>query len=580
MTAMRSWLVGSILILVLGPTARAQDVIDQQSLGPCAVGSHQIQEFEPSGQTFIPRGPTLTAVEVFLIKYTAPFSDTLTLTVVEGNVLGPVVASTSSVVTSPPTMDGWYRFTFPTSASITPGLTHSILIDATNPSWGWRDENDGPGCGYPDGNSIILGEVYPLGHRSFRTYTLCGNGTVDAGEQCDDGNGDSTDGCTTSCTICGNGVTTVPEECDDANGVPGDGCENDCTLTSCGDGAVQAPEECDDGNQANDDCCTRSCRLVAAGRGCTSDFEACTDRTCDGAGSCNPSFNSAPCDDGVGCNGADTCSAGVCSIHAGDPCAAMDCGGHCVMSPFPQCVYDLAGTPCTDDGNTCTNDQCDGAGTCAHATLTDGSACHDDACIAGTCASGACQLGSTSACDPCLTCDGSGGCVPPTGLGCRTPAAGGSSVALKNAADPSRDSISWSWKVASGTAKADFGTPLATTNFGLCVFEQSGLTLSARAPAGGICADKACWRDLSAGFSYRDRELTPDGIAKLDLKVGSAGQGKIRLRGKGANLSMPGLGLSTPVTVRLVRSDGPDCWEAVYSTPGRNDAQRFKAKSD
>lgn len=213
----------------------------------------------------------------------------------------------------------------------------------------------------------------------------------------------------------------------------------------------------------------------------------------------------------------------------------------------------------------------------AHPALTDGSACHDDACIAGTCTAGVCDLGSASACDPCLVCDGSGGCVPPTGLGCRSAAPHGSSVALKNAPDPSRDSLSWGWKVASGTAKADFGTPLATTDFGLCVFDQNGLALSARAPAGGICAGNACWRDRSAGFAYRDRELTPDGIAKLDLKAGSAGQGKLRLRGRGANLAMPVLGLATPVTVRLVRSDGP---ASVYSAPARNDTERFKAKSD
>jgi cysteine-rich repeat protein len=68
---------------------------------------------------------------------------------------------------------------------------------------------------------------------------LCGNGVVDFGEECDDGNGTAGDGCTDCvvdrgwvCTgnvcsqICGNGVRDDEEECDDGNNVPGDGCSN------------------------------------------------------------------------------------------------------------------------------------------------------------------------------------------------------------------------------------------------------------------------------------------------------------------------------------------------------------------
>jgi cysteine-rich repeat protein len=66
----------------------------------------------------------------------------------------------------------------------------------------------------------------------------CGNGIVDPGEECDDGNTDPTDGCTNSCTICGNGVVTAPEQCDDGNLTNGDGCESRCVLT----GALPAPD--------------------------------------------------------------------------------------------------------------------------------------------------------------------------------------------------------------------------------------------------------------------------------------------------------------------------------------------------
>lgn len=60
----------------------------------------------------------------------------------------------------------------------------------------------------------------------------CGDGIHNpaAGEECDDGNTDDTDGCTNSCTICGNGVITAPEHCDDGNTLSGDGCQADCSC--------------------------------------------------------------------------------------------------------------------------------------------------------------------------------------------------------------------------------------------------------------------------------------------------------------------------------------------------------------
>jgi cysteine-rich repeat protein len=61
----------------------------------------------------------------------------------------------------------------------------------------------------------------------------CGDGAVDAGEECDDGadNSDSEPGaCRTDCTqpSCGDGVVDPGEECDDGNNVNGDGCSAEC----------------------------------------------------------------------------------------------------------------------------------------------------------------------------------------------------------------------------------------------------------------------------------------------------------------------------------------------------------------
>ncbi len=71
------------------------------------------------------------------------------------------------------------------------------------------------------------------------TATVCGDGTVDTGEQCDDGNIASGDGCDSNCTptACGNGVVSPDEDCDDGNTTGGDGCPSTCHdgETSCDD---------------------------------------------------------------------------------------------------------------------------------------------------------------------------------------------------------------------------------------------------------------------------------------------------------------------------------------------------------
>jgi cysteine-rich repeat protein len=62
---------------------------------------------------------------------------------------------------------------------------------------------------------------------------VCGNGTREVGEQCDDGNTTSCDGCAATCRaeFCGDGIVECSEQCDDgpANGTPGDPCTAQCT---------------------------------------------------------------------------------------------------------------------------------------------------------------------------------------------------------------------------------------------------------------------------------------------------------------------------------------------------------------
>jgi cysteine-rich repeat protein len=105
---------------------------------------------------------------------------------------------------------------------------------------------------------------------------VCGNGTVETGEECDDGNRTDGDGCSSVCKkpapppapVCGNGVVETGEECDDGNRTDGDGCSSVCKKPApppgpvCGNGVLEAGEECDDGNHTDGDGCSSTCTII------------------------------------------------------------------------------------------------------------------------------------------------------------------------------------------------------------------------------------------------------------------------------------------------------------------------------
>jgi|GEM_PF-5977382 len=64
---------------------------------------------------------------------------------------------------------------------------------------------------------------------------VCGDGSVDSGEVCDDGNRVAGDGCRADCQgveVCGDGLvdSATGEQCDDGGTTPGDGCDAACQL--------------------------------------------------------------------------------------------------------------------------------------------------------------------------------------------------------------------------------------------------------------------------------------------------------------------------------------------------------------
>ncbi|HID23090.1 MAG TPA: hypothetical protein EYP14_11910, partial [Planctomycetaceae bacterium] len=127
-----------------------------------------------------------------------------------------------------------------------------------------------------------------------------------------------------------------------------------------------APSEEEIGNGIDDDCDgeTDECTSDAD----CSDGNECTVDSCDGGMCANrPVADGTACtDDGVFCNGPESCAGGVC-VHGGDPCAGADGDSNCAES-------------------------CDEAADDCRGADPDGSACDDgawctvgDACMGGLC---------------------------------------------------------------------------------------------------------------------------------------------------------------------------------------------------
>jgi len=138
----------------------------------------------------------------------------------------------------------------------------------------------------------------------------------------------------------------------------------------------------------------------------------------------------------------------------------------------------------------------------------------------------------------------------------------------------------WKWRLA-GSA-TDFGDPLLSDDYALCLYDGAdALALRSDAPAGATCGATSCWRAKAAGsFLYRDPSGAPTGLAKLLLKTKAGAGTKVAVKGRGANLAMPSpASLSTPVRAQLQTSAGA-CWEAVYdgAAVGLQDASQLKAK--
>ena len=141
----------------------------------------------------------------------------------------------------------------------------------------------------PDSNTDAMTST-PMTTELPEPDPICGNGVLEVGEECDDGNADNDDTCLDTCVeaSCGDGYVGPGEGCDDGNDVDDDECSNECVPGECGDGVVQQGELCDDGNDVETDACLSTCAEASCGDGYVWEgVETCDDGNADDDDACN-----------------------------------------------------------------------------------------------------------------------------------------------------------------------------------------------------------------------------------------------------------------------------------------------------
>ncbi len=214
---------------------------------------------------------------------------------------------------------------------------------------------------------------------------VCGNGEIDQGELCDDGNLLDGDGCSAACIdegcIAETGDYPDVALCDDGRACTRDRCD---TVSH----ACVHEHLCDDLVDCTvDSCVDDACRNVPSDAAC-SDGNPCTEDVCVARVGCANPDNTDPCDDGLFCTVDDVCDAGVCTGTPRNCADGVSCTIDTCDDEADRCVHAAEDSLC-DDGAPCNGlETCDAAGDCQEGAPVDCSpldtACRTGACDAAT----------------------------------------------------------------------------------------------------------------------------------------------------------------------------------------------------
>ena len=212
---------------------------------------------------------------------------------------------------------------------------------------------------------------------------------------CNDGVGCTADSCNEETDSCDN--VTNNGVCD--NGLFCDGAEICDAALDCQPGT---PVNCDDGVGCTVDSCnevTDSCGNVTNDASCNNGLFCDGAETCDAVLDCQAG-TPVNCDDGVGCT-VDSCNEASDSCDNGVNDSLCDNGLFCDGAETCDAVLDCqAGTPPNcDDGNVCTDDSCDPTTGCVNtnntASCDNGDVCPGDECSGGVCVPVQCGCAGT-----------------------------------------------------------------------------------------------------------------------------------------------------------------------------------------
>jgi hypothetical protein len=461
-------------------------------------------------------------------------------------------------------------------------------------------------------------------------YSDCGDGVVDAPEECDEGsgvNGTLASCCTAACTFRAAG-----QVCRSGPGAPCDAnelCTGSAADCPADDALINGGNVCRPGS--GDLCDLNELCTGVPGQGCPAD-----DAPGNNGLLCRLSTTGDVCDESEECTGAPgaTCPADdapgklnfVCRPGSGDICdpdercvgiPGMACPADAVANPSTVCrsgsgdmcdppefctaiptqpcpanVVQPAGTDCRPAVDTCdVLEECTGVPLqpCPPNGFAPAStSCNEDndVCTVDECdGSGNCTFDSNLSCDDgnlCSqdTCDASLGCQysgAPSNS-CATPSR--ALFKYKDNVTNSKDTIKFLWR-GGPSLVADMGDPRTTTDYELCVYENGQFRMGMTVAAG------AGWSTVGPstspkGYKYKDTFAAQNGIKLIKLKASSLDKAKVKVTGKGN--ALPDLGFNPlpfdfPVKAQLYASDGM-CWEAEFGAgeTKKNDDGSFIGK--